>query len=137
MKRITTYRTQDIFEIFEPKAQEFDDAGGARILYTFKEDGTPERQRVGEDFELEILNPEQLVFSVHLPIVGPVQEGTITLLSPSREQVSDDREIPEALYATYSLDREDLEDLIFTIGTVMGLEDVDVILKLMTDKKQN
>ena len=110
MKRITTYKIQDLFDIFEPKAQELDDAGGARILYTFNEEGEPERQRVGEDFELEVLDPERLLFAVHLPIVGPVQDGTITLISPAKEEIPEDRDIPNSLYATYPLENGELQD---------------------------
>ncbi len=131
IKTITTDNLSDIVNIFDPKAQELDDAGGARILYVF-EDSEPIRVRVGELFKLKIREP-QIELKVDLPVVGPVQDGTISLLSPESLNVSDD--IKEKAYQRYQLNKEGIQDFIFMLQEAIGFEDIDVILGLLEEQK--
>lgn len=102
--RIQTENLQDLLNIFDPKAQETEDVGGARILYTFDDSGSPIRERVGESFILDIKNPE-ISFFVSLPIEGAVQEGNIVPANYT-----------EGLKDRYRLTQADLEQLIFDVG---------------------
>lgn len=120
--RIVTDKLEDLVNIFDPKAQELDDAGSARILYTFTEDEDAIRERVGKEFELEVLTPKRFLFHINLPVIGPVQKGVISLLEPDSDLDS------------YQLTHEGLSQLISDLTSVFGLEDTDAILSLLNDQ---
>ncbi|MCM1322819.1 MAG: hypothetical protein NC218_01400 [Acetobacter sp.] len=119
--QIVTSSIADIPHIFDPKAQELEEVGNARILYVFDEDGEPIRERVGEEFELSA-KQENITFMVSLPVVGPVQDGTIKVLEN------------EELLDEYSLDKDGLQKLMFDLNTTFGLDDIDTILNLLDEQ---
>lgn len=105
--RITTAQLSNLVDIFDPKVQEADDVGGARILYTFTEDGQTTRERVGESFIVDVLEPE-ISFFVSAPIDGNIEEGTISTAKPL-----------EGLQDRYQLTKQQLEELIFAVSTAL------------------
>lgn len=118
--RITTAKISDLLNIFDPKAQEPDDVGGARILYTFTEDEQAVRERVGANFILEVLEP-QVSFFVSVPVEGNVDAGTLVLSEPL--EGVDDR---------YQLTKTQLEKLIFDVSVALDYDE-DMVNKLLEE----
>lgn len=109
--RITTAKIEDLLDIFDLGAQEQDDAGDARILYVFDENKTPQRVRVGDTFILDILSPS-ISFFVSAPVIGSIDTGTISFAKPVED--AQDR---------YQLTKQDLEEVIRIVYSVVGGED--------------
>lgn len=106
--RVTTYKIEDLLEIFDPAVQEIDDTGGARIIYTFDSSSQPIRERVGETFILDVENPT-VSFFVFSSVDDFIGNGYI-VPAVSLSGV-DDR---------YQLSVEDLKELIKDVSLSLG-----------------
>lgn len=104
--RITTFQLSDLTLIFDANAQEQDDVGDARVLYTFDDSQAPIRNRVVNDFILDVQNPK-LSFFVSAPIDDNIKDGTIILSKPI-----------EGVQDNYSLSEVDrlVQDISFALG---------------------
>lgn len=109
--KIQTAQLADLISIFDPTVQEPDDVGGARILYTFADGEEPKRERVGEHFILDVLEPE-VSFFVSVSTEGSIEEGTIVTATPL-----------DGVRDRYSLASADLKRLIFDVGTALGYDE--------------
>lgn len=117
--RISTYTITDLKDIFSEDAQETEETGGARILYTFDENKAPNRERVGDQFILDVINPPVTLF-ITAPAVGNITEGSV-VISDELDGVQD----------RYSLTPEGVEDLIRDISIATGYgseEDIESLL---------
>lgn len=115
--KITTSKLEDLLLIFDPKAQEQEDAGGARILYTFDDSETPERHRVGDAFILAV-EEHDLNFFVSAPINENITEGSI-IFSQSIE----------GLHTTYSI--AEIETLVSDALVALGIGNDDDVSSLL------
>lgn len=111
--KIVTAKLADLIMIFDPAAQEQDDVGDARVLYTFDNNDAPQRNRVGDTFILQVLSPS-LTFFVSAPVVDNIVEGSIILSSGI-----------DGVPNTSSL--ADVDDFVASINIALGVgDDVDV-----------
>ena len=123
--RISTYQITDLKDIFSEDAQETEETGGARILYTFDENKAPTRERVGEQFILDVQNPPVTIF-VTAPIVGNISEGT-AVVSDNLDGVQD----------RYPLSSEGVEGLISDVAIETGFGSEDDIEALLDEESKN
>ena len=117
--RIQTNKLEDLLAIFSPDAQETEDTGGARILYTFDNSEQPVRQRVGNTFILDVLSPTATFF-ISLPVDAFVEEGTI---APAFAQ--------DELQPYYQLTEQDLLQLIQDVSVALNYASDEDILALI------
>ena len=120
--RISTYSIEDLKDIFSEGAQETEETGGARILYTFDENKAPNRERVGEQFILDVQNPPVTLF-ITAPVVGNIGEGTAV--------ISDDL---EGVQDRYSLTEEGVEKLISDLAIATGYGSEEDIANLLEEE---
>lgn len=119
--RISTYQITDLKDIFSEDAQETEETGGARILYTFDENKAPNRERVGEQFMLDVENPPVTLF-VTAPVVGNISEGTAV--------VSD---VMDGVKDRYSLSSDDVEQLIQDVSIATGFGSEEEVSELLDE----
>lgn len=119
--RISTYQITDLKDIFSEDAQETEETGGARILYTFDENKAPSRERVGEQFMLDVENPPVTLF-VTAPVVGNISEGTAV--------VSD---VMDGVKDRYSLSSDDVEQLIQDVSIATGFGSEEEVSELLDE----
>lgn len=119
--RISTYQLENLRDIFNEDAQETEETGGARILYTFDEDNAPNRERVGEQFILDIANPPVTLF-ITAPVVGSIADGTAV--------ISDDL---GGVEERYQLTKQGIEDLISDLSIATGYGSEEDIASMLDE----
>lgn len=114
--KIVTAKLSDLFNIFDAAVQENEDTGDARILYTFNEEGQPKRERVGENFLLEVTEPPLTLF-VSVPVIGEITSGEIVVANSS-EFLDGEKQI-------YSI--RELAQLVKNLTILLGVNDDEAV----------